>query len=221
MLRSTLFQKLKGYLVLVLQVFLVLPFLLQGHGELIFNAVKGVDQYPWVSMNAYNLWYYFVDHPMETQDTIKFAGLTYKNWGLLMFCGFSALVLGPFLKDIWNHWKADKEPAYLVERICLTSGLVMIGFFYFNTQMHERYGHAAMLFFACYGYISGRYWLFFLLSIAYVLNLEDVLMWLHLKNYSILLLQPWFISTLWLVTMVLGTGMLCRHHYKALVHEPA
>ena len=54
--------------------------------------------------------------------------------------------------------------------------LSILGFFFFNTQMHERYSHPAMLMAFLYGILNKNYWIYGITSIAYFLNMEKTLM---------------------------------------------
>ena len=54
----------------------------------------------------------------------------------------------------------------------LLAGLLSLFFFYFNTQMHERYSHPMLLFFFFYGVYSKNYNLYALASVSYFLSLE-------------------------------------------------
>jgi hypothetical protein len=59
--------------------------------------------------------------------------------------------------------------------IFLSCGLIPLLFFFFNTQMHERYSHPAFLFIFAFSYVNKNYIPLLLFSIAYFLNLDGVL----------------------------------------------
>jgi Gpi18-like mannosyltransferase len=172
-----------------------------------------------LSMNAYNLWHIIAPDPdpMVTYDTLPLAGLTYRVWGLLLFFVSSALALLPMLLLALRHLRRPESagPESISYRddlalVLLSCGLIPLLFTFFNTQMHERYWHAAVLFLAAYGFLRRDYLLYVLVSVAYFLNLEGVLRHLQLRKYSVLLFQPWFVASLFALTIVLGLWKLYR-----------
>ena len=88
--------------------------------------------------------------------------------------------------------------------------MIPLLFAFFNTQMHERYWHAAVLFLAAYGFLRRDYWPYVLVSVAYFLNLEGVLRFLQLKKYSVLIFDPRFVAGLFALAIVLGLIKLYR-----------
>ena len=168
---------------------------------------KAGEVYPKLSMGAYNLWYVIVPHaaPPTIADTLPFAGMTYRAWGLLLFFAFSALALAPLLVAAWRHLRRT-GPAPSLVLVLLSCGSIPLLFSFFNTQMHERYWHAALLFLAAYGFLRRDYLPYVLVSGAYFLNLENTLRYLQLFNYDVLVFQPWFVAALFALT--LGLVML-------------
>ncbi len=67
--------------------------------------------------------------------------------------------------------------------------------------MHERYSHPAILFLAVYALFYNRYLPYITGSFAYFLNMEDVLKYLNLHNYSTVFYTNWVISILFLITI--------------------
>ncbi|MGI4834887.1 MAG: hypothetical protein ACRYFK_15645 [Janthinobacterium lividum] len=160
------------------------------------------EVYPRVSMGAYNLWYLLAPRAVltTTADTLPFGGLTYRAWGLLLFCAFSALALAPLLVAAWRHLRRT-APAPGLPLVLLSCGSIPLLFSFFNTQMHERYWHAAVLFLAAYGFLRRDYLPYVLASGAYFLNLENTLRYLQLFNYDVLVFQPWFVAALFALTL--------------------
>ena len=76
----------------------------------------------------------------------------------------------------------------------LSTLLFTLNFYFFNTEMHERYVHPVVLLSGLYCIIEGEYYLFIVLSIAYVLNLERVMNYLQLHNYHTLMMSQAFIG---------------------------
>lgn len=188
-----------------IQTLIVLPFALNGDIRSVWNTVYGsVNRYPIVSMNAYNIWYLFVDGVLSaTSDGILFAGLTYLRWGQLMFfiAGFISLawLLKPIYQSVIKKIEFDISP----ERVFVTGALIALIFFYFNTQMHERYSHPAFIFLAAAGLYTGRAIPYILASFAYYLNLEDLLRYFKTGNYHTLIFTPEFIAITYGLVIIL------------------
>ena len=81
---------------------------------------------------------------------------------------------------------------------------------FFNTQMHERYWHASLLFLASYAFLSRNYWPFALVSVAYFLNLEATLHFLDLHNYKVLIFNSRFVAGIFALAIVLAFSSLYR-----------
>ena len=162
--------------------------------------------YPRLSMNAFNLWYLLTDYdsPSTVSDLLPFAGSTFRSWGLLLFCGASAVALLPLLVAAWQALRgraASPGPALVL----LSVGVIPLLFTFFNTQMHERYWHPALLFLAAYGFVRRDYLPFALMSAAYFFHLERALQYLQLLDYDLLIFRPRFIAGLFglLIVVVL------------------
>ncbi|PBQ30876.1 hypothetical protein CNR22_03490 [Sphingobacteriaceae bacterium] len=188
----------------IVQYLIVLPFINAGTMENLIRVVTGsVDKFPVLSANAFNLWHFFFNGDLtKMYDTATAFGLSYKSWGLMFFCATSALALFPQFKVLYLSFKT-RMPVYLsLEKILLICSLIPMLFFYFNTQMHERYAHPAFAFLLTYCILQKKPVLAFVASSAYLLNLEAVLKFLQLPKYSTLIFDPDFISCLWLITII-------------------
>lgn len=167
-----------------------------------------------VSVNAYNLWYLLAPEAAATggSDLEPFGGLTYHAWGLLLFGAAAAAALLPLLLEALARLRARRQPGAVptpaLAPTLLACGLVPLCFAFFNTQMHERYWHATLLFVAAYGFVRRDHWLFALVSIAYFLNLEAVLKFLGLPNYRTLIFDPRFVAGLFGLAIALGLAKL-------------
>lgn len=159
--------------------------------------IKAASMYPRLSMNAFNLWYLLTDYPAPSMvwDKTPFAGATFRAWGLLLFCSTSAVALLPLLVAAWQalRGRAGSPSPGLV---LLSAGIVPLLFTFFNTQMHERYWHPALLFLAAYGFVRRDYLPFALMSVAYFLHLERALQYLQLLDYELFIFRPRFIASL-------------------------
>jgi Gpi18-like mannosyltransferase len=179
---------------------------------------KATQVYPFLSLNAYNFWFWFSpsEAPALVPDSLPFAGLTYHLWGLILFCSFSAIALLPLLVAVVRTLLtrptplAARVPKLDMALVLLCCGTVPLLFAFFNTQMHERYWHAAILFMAAYGFLRHDYLPYVLVSAAYFLNLEAILRFLQLMNYGVLLFQPWFVAALFGLTILLAIFKIYR-----------
>ena len=154
--------------------------------------------YPRLSMNAFNLWYLLTDYssPSTVSDLLPYAGLTYRKWGLILFCTASAVALLPLLVATVRALRARTAASPDLALVLLSVGIVPLLFTFFNTQMHERYWHPALLFMAAYGFVRRDYLPYALMSAAYFFHLERALQYLKLLNYDILIFQPKFVAGL-------------------------
>lgn len=188
--------------------------------------VKAASFYPNISMNAYNFWHLVMPADLDltaTSDESPFWGLTCKAWGLLLFCAGSAAALMPLLLyairsvlAMRRHGReALRPPSFPLVLLCV--GLIPLLFAFFNTEMHERYWHPALLFLGAYGLLTRRYWPYVLVSVGYYLNLEAIMKYLQLKNYHVLLFTPWFVATLFGLALALAFWQLYARVWR---HEP-
>lgn len=189
------------------QALLLLPFILEDRMKsLIRTVLHAVDYNPVVSMNAFNAWYLFFRGDLSAlPDAAAFMGISYKVWGLMSFSVVSLSLLfavGPRIFTRARHKEPYHWEDYQLFFLCL--GLISIAFFYFNTQMHERYAHPAILFLGVYGVLSGRYIIFVLVSLGYLLNMDAVLGFLKLP-----IREPGAVSLLFLVSFVTGAYEIC------------
>ncbi len=164
----------------VAQLLMLLPFMLKdGQLQNLWNHIVNSDNmYPKISMAAYNFWFIILraDTVNNVPDSNIFIfGFSYKHAGLLMFCLASLLALLPVLRDVYFTLKRKQNAMVNRQRIWLSAALVSLAFFLFNTEMHERYCHAVLIFLTAYAFYSRRFLIYVLFSVAYFLNLERVL----------------------------------------------
>lgn len=203
--------------IFLLQALLILPFIVAGTTGGLWQVVTGaVGHHPMISLNAFNFWYlyYFPAlNPGAVNDSIPLFYLTAKKWGLLLFFLFSALVLLPLAFAAYRSYFEKMEFKKISELVLLTGGLITVVFFYFNTQMHERYVHNALLFFFIFGLLRNNYWLYFTCSVAYFLNLEKVLFLFPWQKHHTDLLNPRLIAWLYTAILLYGIYQLYRHYF--------
>lgn len=191
---------------ILLQVFLVFPFVYVGDFKLALNSFsESMGRYPMVSMGAYNVWSLIFDHPRLIHDNMGIFSLSYNSLGLIVFFGLSGLILLPFaLKSIGIFDKTLKLE-FSFENILLVCVLIILFFTYFNTQMHARYSHPVILFAGTLGILRKDYIRFLLVSLAVFLNMEGASKILkgNIVEFETLWFQPWFVSLIFLTVMIL------------------
>ena len=101
-------------------------------------------------------------------------------------------------------------PTEELAAVLLSCGLIPVFFAYFNTQMHERYWHAAVLFLGAYGLLRRDYLLYVLVSLGYFLNLEDLLHHLRPFRHNSIFFKAWFVATLFGLVIIIGLIKLYR-----------
>ena len=189
-----------------LQLIILWPFIQAGTLDGLWQVVTGAtSRIPWVSVFAYNIWYLFVDEYHISDQGLFAMGLSYRAWGLMLFFISSFIAMWPLLVRTYLVFtQRIKMDGAFRQVVFLTGGLIAIGFFYFNTQMHERYAHPAIIFFFFYGILSRNYAPLILASLAEFLILEQNLRFLQLQNYKVILFNQQFIAILYFVTYLVA-----------------
>jgi Gpi18-like mannosyltransferase len=208
-------------LMFLVQGLLLLPFFF-GEGGLqpVWNAVTGLaDTYPFISMNAFNMWYWFVPGLKfydQKDEALFLLNLSYQQAGLILFCLASLAALWPILLYTIRVFIRRNSAGLSREVIWLSAALITLVFFFFNTRMHERYVHAAFIFLTTYAFYHRRFGLYVLFSVAYFLNLERILHWFALKNYETLVFDPRFVAALFAGCIIWAFVLL----YQAAKGDP-
>lgn len=191
----------------VLQFLIVLPFVLNNDIGLVWNVVTGSQgRYPYVSMGAFNGWYFFLEAPKKMNDYYGVFGRSYNALGLVSYVSVMFLAIFPLL---WWSFKVliqrTKIPEFPIEKILILGIMMALIFFYFNTQMHARYIHSAMIFAGAYALYTKRYLIFGILSLGYFLNIESSAKILkgNIAEYEYFFFNPVFVSSLFLIVLIL------------------
>lgn len=192
--------------IVVTQSILLIPFIASGTlDSVIKNITKQVDYFPFVSIYAYNVWSFLLSGDLaQVRDSITFIGVTYKTWGLLLFFVFSAITMLPICMQVLNNYFTKKTNYDLKDfkLLFLSLALITLAFFYFNTQMHERYSHPAIIFLGIYAFLNKDYLAYVIVSLAYFINLETQLKFMGLENYKNIIFEPVFVSYLFLMSIL-------------------
>lgn len=212
----TLFDEVKNYglkkIVLLLlpslflQVIIFVPFILTGDIKLAFNSFsESMGRYPFVSMGAYNVWSLIFTYPETMNDNSGIFNFSFNTIGLLTFFGLSGLVLLPFGLKSLGIFNKKIQLEFSFENVLLATTLIILVFFYFNTQMHARYSHPVVLFAGTLAILRKDYLRFLLVSMAVFLNMEGASKILkgNIAEFETIWFQPWFVSLLFLVVIVL------------------
>jgi Gpi18-like mannosyltransferase len=190
----------------IIQILIFLPFILSGDMPALLKVVKSsMGRYPFVSMGAYNIWFWFFDNPFEIIDKNGIFGRSFNKYGLGLFiiAYFTAIWL--LVKSNWSLLKNKELGNVAVDKILCIGALIPLVFFFFNTQMHSRYIHPSILFCGVYAVLSRKLWPYALLSVAYFVNLENSakIMKGNTQAYDFFLFQPVLISIFYFLAMVL------------------
>lgn len=202
--------------IVAIQALILLPFLFTGNLSETIHALatRSVDQYPVLSRNAYNLWYYLVSDPFNFPDSETVFRIPLKYWGIAMFFASSTMVLLPLFLAVNNGAFENLKRNERLGTIFQLAALVTIAFFMFNTQMHERYVHPALLFSGLFMLLTHRPIVYGLVSVGYLLNMEAVMKYLRYFDSLVgadfnhtewMIFQPQFVASLFLVAFIWGS----------------
>ncbi len=191
------------FIPLIMQISIIIPFVLSGTLEkLWFVVTSSVGRYPVVSMHAYNIWDFLLSGDLSVvPDSRSFMDVSYKNWGLLMFFTTSGIALFPIAR--YGYLSVTKRVNLNIplEKFLITCAIIPLLFFYFNTQMHERYAHPAFAFLIAYSLHMKKPFISVIGCFAYFLNLEGALKFMHPRDYELFIFNRDFISSLYLFTI--------------------
>jgi Gpi18-like mannosyltransferase len=191
---------------IVLQVVIFLPFILTGDIQLAFDSFsESMGRYPFINMGAYNIWSLIFEHPETMNDNNGILNFSFNTIGLLTFFGFSGIILLPFALKSSDLFDTKLKIEFTFENVFLATTLIVLVFFYFNTQMHARYSHPVILFAGTLAILRKDYVRFLLVSVAVFLNMEGASKILKgdIAEFKIFWFQPWFVSTIFLVVIFL------------------
>lgn len=190
----------------VVQVVIFMPFAWGHYGiNDIWNTVtNSFNRFQSVSIKAANMWHWFVPGILlyKSDAGIFLFGLTYKQFGLILFFLSSCFALLPAAKLLLAGIRTKKDISISREMVWITGSLLYLLFYFFNTEIHERYCQPAFIFIAAYGFFTGRYFAFAVFSIMYFLTLEVSMQHFHLPNYETLIFDFRFLAALTAIIIV-------------------
>jgi Gpi18-like mannosyltransferase len=197
---------------IILQIFILLPFILNNKMNEIWHTILGtVGYFPSITHTANNFWWIVLGSEVRGMtDTIKIGFLTYRHAGLLLFATTSFFAMAPLLTVCIKKIYYNKNTVFPLSQMAITFALIPLLFFFFNTQMHERYSHPAFVFVALFSFTQKKYLAFIIMCLAYLGNIEPAVQSFHFPNYGILLFNNLFVACLYALLIVI----LFYHLYK-------
>lgn len=190
----------------LLQLLILLPFYHEGDLSSVWKVVStSAGRYPQLSLNAPNLWtiLYDADSLSLSSQQLVF-GLSKKLWGIMIFCFLSCFSLFPLALNAFNvHNQRKVSHDRYAQMVFISIALTYSLFVFFNTEMHERYWHLSVVFFAFYCQIRKKYFQLSILGITYLLTLERVLKHsYHLAYEDVLMFNQRFLGILFLLQII-------------------
>ena len=91
--------------------------------------LQAVDTYPYLSLNALNIWYALFANPWTFDNLKALSVLTYKHVGYALVALAGGMIL----------YLLGKKKPITVPGLYLSCACMMLSFYLFSTQMHERY----------------------------------------------------------------------------------
>lgn len=150
------------------------PYYAAGTTEsLITTLLTVTDRYPFVSMNAHNVWWLvFGPSSLATSDLTSVGQglLTYRAVGLIGF----GMATGMILWRLWHRLSQDRSDRLVA--LAEACALQFLAFYLLPTQMHERYVLPALVFVAVLCIRDRRvWWIYGGLSLAIAVSLASTL----------------------------------------------
>ncbi len=211
MFKNSIKHTIVSILCIALAAFVLLwPFIQAGTLEDYWAMLlDSASVYPIVSVNAGNFWNLLLtEDPNKMSDRVIWFGLRYRQWGLLMTSISYLIVLFPLLRQFY-HLVRRERIAYDPALVLLIAGLMPIAFYFFNTQMHERYAHPSVLLLAAYGLSTKDFVPYVVVSIANFLVMDRFLRLFDLNRlYDYVTLEH--IALLFLFVLVWGVFQLYK-----------
>jgi Gpi18-like mannosyltransferase len=191
---------------IAIELIIIFPFYQTHDLALVKNVIKNsFGKYPFVSYGAFNFWFLVGDFNVYTatvtHDSKLIWGVSMNRWGFLLFCFTSFFALFHLAKSyfllIFKKIKLD----FSLEKTLLSASLIPLIFFFFNTQMHERYSHPAFIFLVSYSILFRKFIPYITGSLAHFLSLEYIHRHYNLGIYDYFFFKTTFIACLYLFTI--------------------
>lgn len=195
-----------------IQIIILLPFILSGRlGQVWHVIIDSVGHYPFPTVGAFNLWTILlpnvsIEGMYKISDETKIGFLSYKQIGQFLFISTVLVSLYPLVNYLVKKYLKKNYSVFPIKNVFLIAALTSLNFYFFNTEMHERYSHPALVCLAAYAFLSKRFLPLILGSISYFLNMERICWYLNLHNDTYengFLFKPRLIAGLYLILILL------------------
>ncbi len=200
---------------LLIQVIIILPFLINGNAKNILKVTfESVDYFQFVSMNAFNFWHIILNGDLMTMpdNTPVLFGYTYKSIGLGLFSICCLLICVPLYLKIYKAYLSKKEVHFDLKWLLLSMTLICYTFFFFNTQMHERYIHPVIIFLTALAFLYKQWGVWVLVSLNYAFSLDSICNYFKINQNHVFFFYADFMAAMYAI----GLLWLCILWYKAL-----
>lgn len=193
------------------------PFIVNGTAlDYLTIIKKTTDYFPYVAFGAFNLWglIFGIARSSHIHDSGMLMGLAFRTWGTIFFALAAFVVLQPLYRVV--RPKFDSLKHYSIHDwkiVFLSLSLLTTAFFFFNTEMHERYVHSAIVFSGIFGLLSGRYALYIIVSLAYIANMTAIFSALAFNPSKII--KPELAAVLFAVALGYGIYELYHKRHQA------
>ena len=144
----------------------------QTIGSVITIVRTASGRYPFLSLYALNVWWFFAGSQSRwTSDAMRAGNglLSYYTLGILML----GIATGLILVRLSRQLRGGQDPAPALFAAC---GLQVLAFYLFPTEMHERYIVPALVLFAAAAiWTPGLWWAYGLASVGTFVSLTSTL----------------------------------------------
>jgi Gpi18-like mannosyltransferase len=213
-----------------IQIIILLPFILSGRlGQVWHVIIDSVGHYPFPTVGAFNLWTILlpnvsIEGMYKISDETKIGFLSYKQIGQFLFISTVLVSLYPLVNYLVKKYLKKNYSVFPIKNVFLIAALTSLNFYFFNTEMHERYSHPALVCLAAYAFLSKRFLPLILGSISYFLNMERICWYLNLHNDTYengFLFKPRLIAGLYLILILLLYFLLYKKEKVKVKEEEA
>ena len=97
--------------------------------------------------------------------------------------------------------------------------MVYMLFYFFNTEIHERYCHPAFIFITAMAFFTGDFIIYILFSIMYFLTLEFSMQFLKLNNYETMLFNLKILATINAFIILYLARNIYKHYKISMLTE--
>jgi len=206
---------------IVLQVVIFIPFISDKYSlsTVLDILTHSLNRNNAISVKAPNVWHLITSGTTEDlmygdDSSVWIAGLSYKTAGFILFFTTSFFALLPLLKlTVKNLRTTHKKIVVKRELVWATAAMVYLLFYFFNTEIHERYCHPAFIFITAYAFYTGDFIVYILFSIAYFLTLEVTMHQMRLQNYDTVIFNMRFLAVMHAFILVYFSVKI-RKYYK-------